>query len=338
MATGNEEILVVEDNVHSNRLVCLILSRAGYKPVSTLSAEEAWENLEKNSNICAVVLDLQLPGMNGLDLLKKIRNTDMVSHLPVILVTSLGKPEDIAKGHKLGANHYMIKPIHGDVLIGMIHQSRQDATKIRAAYLASEKLKDRSELLENYLVTLSQINESNPFSLLTNLKQIMSNALGIIGEPSVRLLEQNEDKLEGITQVGEEFEICYPPYLALLNNDSTIDQRTNCLELLALMSKHVETRFLRQQKESAERNLKNVISSSATGSLQLLKEMDETGDAMKKELVMQKIKINLMEVLVAAGHDEMQEDLNRLRAGAMSDEEQATSQASIDDLLNSFGA
>ncbi len=56
-----------------------------------------------------ILLDLQLPGMNGFDILKKIRESDFISRVPVVMLTTSCRKEEIEKAYQLGANGYAVK-------------------------------------------------------------------------------------------------------------------------------------------------------------------------------------------------------------------------------------
>ncbi len=66
---------------------------------------------------CIIFLDINLPGFSGLDILEKIRASDAIRFVPVVVLTSSGSPSDIEKVYKLGASGYIIKPMDYESLL-----------------------------------------------------------------------------------------------------------------------------------------------------------------------------------------------------------------------------
>ena len=101
-------VLVVEDSITSRTLLRNILSAAGFDVRTAADGVEAWEHLTLGG-IDAVVSDVEMPRMNGLELTAKIRSDPATADLPVLLVTSLESDEDRDKGAKAGADSYVVK-------------------------------------------------------------------------------------------------------------------------------------------------------------------------------------------------------------------------------------
>lgn len=60
---------------------------------------------------CVLLLDLKMPKLNGLDVLKEIRNDETLKYLPIVILTSSSEERDLVDGYKLGANAYVVKPV-----------------------------------------------------------------------------------------------------------------------------------------------------------------------------------------------------------------------------------
>jgi two-component system, chemotaxis family, sensor kinase CheA len=101
-------VLVVEDSVTSRALLQTILERAGYRVMTAADGIEAFAIL-KEHQFDIVVSDIDMPRMNGFSLTEKIRADERLSHLPVVLVTSLDSPEDQKHGLAVGADAYIVK-------------------------------------------------------------------------------------------------------------------------------------------------------------------------------------------------------------------------------------
>jgi two-component system chemotaxis response regulator CheY len=103
------KILVVDDSSTMRRIIVNTLAKLGYK--NTIQAEdglEAWEILQKNPDIDVVITDWNMPNMNGLELVKKIRAVN--KKIPIIMVTTEGGKKEVILALKAGVNNYIVKP------------------------------------------------------------------------------------------------------------------------------------------------------------------------------------------------------------------------------------
>lgn len=101
-------ILVVDDSLSIRTMVRTTLQSAGYEVVVKPDGQEAWKVLNEMP-FSLVVSDVRMPGMDGFELVRKIRSSDNLKNLPVILLTSMDRPEDISAGAKSGADEYIVK-------------------------------------------------------------------------------------------------------------------------------------------------------------------------------------------------------------------------------------
>jgi DNA-binding NtrC family response regulator len=103
----NKRILVVEDEANLLRVLELGLEGAGYAVERASRAEQALSVVERGE-VDLVVTDMKLPGMGGLELLRRVRDLD--SFLPVIIMTAYGTVETAVEAMKAGASDYLLKP------------------------------------------------------------------------------------------------------------------------------------------------------------------------------------------------------------------------------------
>jgi two-component system phosphate regulon response regulator PhoB len=117
MAKGN--IFVVDDEEDILELIRMNLEREGYKVTCIESGEECVKKArEKLPDL--IVLDLMLPGIDGLDVCKILKNDSKTRHIPIIMLTAKGEESDIVTGLELGADDYMTKPFSPKVLTARI--------------------------------------------------------------------------------------------------------------------------------------------------------------------------------------------------------------------------
>jgi two-component system, chemotaxis family, chemotaxis protein CheV len=106
-----KKILTADDSGMIRTLVNNILTRAGYKDIAiTLNGEEAWDYLQQNPHIDLVVTDIEMPQMDGLRLTKLIKTDDRLSHIPVIVFSSIISDDNRNKGEQVGADDQISKP------------------------------------------------------------------------------------------------------------------------------------------------------------------------------------------------------------------------------------
>jgi len=115
-------LLVVDDSITTRTLEESVLSAAGFRVTTAVDGADAWR-LVQNGGIDLVVSDVEMPVLDGLGLTEQIRASIAHARLPVILVTSLDKPEHRARGLEAGADAYITKSsFDQDTLIGIVRQ------------------------------------------------------------------------------------------------------------------------------------------------------------------------------------------------------------------------
>lgn len=101
-------ILIVDDSITTRTLEKNILDAAGFDVHVAIDGSEAWHKIpELQPDI--VVSDIEMPKMNGLELTKQMKGSSQTKHIPIILLTSLGRPEQREAGLNAGANAYLVK-------------------------------------------------------------------------------------------------------------------------------------------------------------------------------------------------------------------------------------
>src|SRR6266700_2177234 len=119
MNTEPASLLVVDDEEMNSEGLARRLQRHGYAVTLARSGREAIELLgERRFDL--VLLDIMMPGMNGLEVLKLVRRADSLIDLPIILVTAKGESEDMVEGLELGANDYVTKPLDFPVVLARL--------------------------------------------------------------------------------------------------------------------------------------------------------------------------------------------------------------------------
>src|SRR2546425_5132569 len=130
-------LLVVDDDEDNRDLLCRRLERHGYAGTAAASGHEALALLRQDM-FDLVLLDIMMPILDGIAVLKMIRETYTAAQLPIIMVSAKDESEDIVAALSLGANDYITKPIDFAVAFARIH------TQL-ARKKAEEALRDSEE-------------------------------------------------------------------------------------------------------------------------------------------------------------------------------------------------
>jgi len=114
-----ENILVVDDEEDILELLRYNLAKNGFNVITATSGEDALK-ITKTKTFDIILLDLMLPGIDGLDVCKEFKKNQSISSIPIIMLTAKGEEADIVAGLELGADDYVTKPFSPRVLISRI--------------------------------------------------------------------------------------------------------------------------------------------------------------------------------------------------------------------------
>ena len=114
-----EHILVVDDEEDILELLTYNLSREGYRVTGALTGEDALKKI-RSTAFDLIVLDLMLPGIDGLEVTKRLKNDPKACDIPILMLSAKGEEADIVTGLELGADDYITKPFSPRILIARI--------------------------------------------------------------------------------------------------------------------------------------------------------------------------------------------------------------------------
>ncbi len=114
-AGATTKILIVEDDRTTIKIISYLLEQHSYKVFSAMDVEEGLKMVFREMPDL-VLLDIMLPGMDGFQLLKKLRANQQTSRIPVIILSSLSGEKDVLKGLERGATDYILKPFSPQIL------------------------------------------------------------------------------------------------------------------------------------------------------------------------------------------------------------------------------
>src|SRR5262245_46756588 len=119
MAAPLATVLIVDDEELNRDALARRLERQDYEVATARTGREAIELLG-GRRFDLVLLDIMMPGMNGLEVLRFLRRVDNLVDLPIIMVTAKGESEDMVEAFELGANDYVTKPLDFPVVLARV--------------------------------------------------------------------------------------------------------------------------------------------------------------------------------------------------------------------------
>ena len=115
-----KRVLVVDDSSTVRQQVGNALKEAGFETVEAIDGVDGAAKIDKDRTIALVICDVNMPRLNGLDMLEKIKRDPKNAALPVIMLTTEGQPELIDRAKKHGAKGWIIKPFKAELLVAAV--------------------------------------------------------------------------------------------------------------------------------------------------------------------------------------------------------------------------
>jgi two-component system cell cycle response regulator DivK len=117
----SKRILVIEDHEDNRRILRDLLTSAGYEPIEAVTGEEGVA-LAETHRPDLILMDIQLPGLDGYEATRRIKANPTLRQIPVIAVTSYALSGDEAKAKEVGCDGYVAKPFSPRALLAMVRE------------------------------------------------------------------------------------------------------------------------------------------------------------------------------------------------------------------------
>jgi two-component system, chemotaxis family, chemotaxis protein CheY len=127
------KVLVVDDSALIHQMYRLVLARYTCEIADAMNGQEALDVLARQDDIQLILLDINMPVMNGVQFLEKAAALGIQRRLPIIVISTEGKEEDTLRALKLGAKGYLKKPFSPPDLYKLIEQIIPAAAPVQAA-------------------------------------------------------------------------------------------------------------------------------------------------------------------------------------------------------------
>jgi two-component system, cell cycle response regulator len=199
-------LLLVDDDRVMRLMLREALQHHGYNVHLVPNAEEALEILIKDSaRIDALVLDRELPGMNGLELVAKMKADPQLTAIPIIMLTGSGHQDEIQQGIDAGVHYYLVKPTENNLLRSIIESALRERRQKKALISELNRHGAALKAMSNCQIEVQTLTEAedtacflascfpDPERLVAGLMELLVNAvehgnLGITYEEKNKLL------------------------------------------------------------------------------------------------------------------------------------------------------
>ena len=130
-------IVIAEDSSPNRKILSHLLLKLGFEVLAYENGQEAWQALSsgEQTRVVAIISDIMMPVMDGIQLLRNVRGQENLSKLPFVLVTAISEKEYIAQAKELKVNGYILKPVTFQRVTAKLHElfPNREFPKIAAA-------------------------------------------------------------------------------------------------------------------------------------------------------------------------------------------------------------
>ncbi|MDB5800114.1 MAG: response regulator [Rhodocyclales bacterium] len=183
-------LLVIDDEPINLEIIGEYLEDEPFELTLASSGEQAWTLLDAGPDkYDAVVLDRMMPGMSGIQLLRRMKSDPRMERLPVIMQTAAAAPEQVAEGLAAGAYYYLIKPYERTTLLSIINAALEDLTR----------WDDLTQRMSHNVLALSLMSEAN-FSVRTleEAQAVAGLVAQVAAEPETAVMGLAELLVNGV--------------------------------------------------------------------------------------------------------------------------------------------
>jgi len=170
-------VFVIDDDASMRRALSYLMQSAGYK-VETHSSAEEFLRREHYDGVGCIILDVQMPGLSGMDLQEKLMRSDY--RMPIIFLTGHGELSMGVQAMKKGAIDFLTKPCDDDQLLEAVRNAIEKDTHARRSYKEQQEIRRRIDLLT------PRENEILRYVIAGMLNKQIAAKLGI-AEPTVKI-------------------------------------------------------------------------------------------------------------------------------------------------------
>ncbi|WP_353684713.1 sigma-54 dependent transcriptional regulator [Thermodesulfovibrio sp. 3907-1M] len=162
------KILYIDDEISALKAISAILKKADFNVLTATTAEEGIAILKENPVDC-LLLDYRLPQMDGIELLKWLKLNGI--NIPTVMLTAYGTIEKAVEAMKLGAYHYLIKPVDTELLINILKEAVEKSStylkETETSFSPFPEIIGKSKAMQEVFYIMQMVSESNANVLIT---------------------------------------------------------------------------------------------------------------------------------------------------------------------------
>jgi two-component system chemotaxis response regulator CheY len=117
-----KKILVIDDSWTVREQVRMALTSAGYETIEAVDGIDGLQKLTADNSIALCLCDVNMPRMNGLELLEQIKRSGRLGNMPFLVLTSEGQPALVDRARKSGAKAWIVKPFQPNMLLAAVRK------------------------------------------------------------------------------------------------------------------------------------------------------------------------------------------------------------------------
>ena len=190
------KILIAEDDFTSRSILQVVLTKWGYEVVCAADGNEAWKILEEATAPQLCLVDWMMPGMDGLDLCRKVRSLKTTTLPYLILLTSRNGKGEIVQGLQAGADDYITKPFDNEELCARIEVGRR-LIEMQKALLEQEKMRGVLEMAGTICHEFNQ-----PLQVISGNVELMTMTMQADNplQHKIKLIREQVARLSALTR------------------------------------------------------------------------------------------------------------------------------------------
>jgi len=114
------KVLIIDDSASVRRQVTTVLTQAGFEMLEAVDGVDGAAQIRSNADLALVLCDINMPKLNGLDMLESLTEEIARKCLPVVMLTTEGEPAAMARAKKAGVKGWIVKPFKEPLLVGAV--------------------------------------------------------------------------------------------------------------------------------------------------------------------------------------------------------------------------
>jgi len=127
--TVTKTVLIIDDSSSVRQRISGVLGPAGFAIVEASDGISGAEQIRERQDLALVLCDVNMPRMNGLDMLDSVKAELAERRLPIVMLTTEGQPDAMARARQAGAKGWIVKPFQEHLLLGAVHRLTQSVAR-----------------------------------------------------------------------------------------------------------------------------------------------------------------------------------------------------------------